>query len=136
MPSKSNKIWPQQWRDRLKTDPDAHQRYLKSEREWYLRQKESGSKKLVKDLTSRQHRRQKRAWEKQQRNHRKSVKEAPNTLTQPGSPDNDVPIVNRAMPPESSELKMKSGRPKVRYDRAKAYRTKGFKLKYKLHTVH
>ena len=43
--------------------------------------------------------------QRQQRSHRKSVKEAPNTLTPPGSPDNDVPIAIRAMPPESSELK-------------------------------
>ena len=61
--------------------------------------------------------------EKQQRNHRKGVKEARNTLTPPVSPDNDVPIANRAMPPESSELKTKRGRPKMRSNRTKAYDT-------------
>ena len=42
------------------------------------------------------------------------------SLTPPGSPDNDVPMANRAMPAKSSELKTKRGRPKVRRERAKA----------------
>ena len=45
------------------------------------------------------------------------------SLTPPGSPDNDVPIANSAIPPESSELKTKRERPKVRRDRARAYHT-------------
>ena len=48
------------------------------------------------------------------------MKEAPD-LT--GSRDNEVPIANSAMPPESCELNTKRGRPRVRRDIAKAYRT-------------
>ena len=44
----SKKIRSQQWRDRLKIDPDAYQSYLQSARERYLRRKESASKKFVK----------------------------------------------------------------------------------------
>ena len=108
----------------------AHEEYLQRERGRYARRKETGSRKCVKDMTPREHRRQKHAWKRDQRVHREHVKTAPTVITPPRSPG--VVADQAPAPPQPSNAAR--GRRKVRRDRSKAYRTIN-KLTVKLETL-
>ena len=115
MAPKSGKERSKAWRDRVKNNPDAYEDYLKKERERYSRRKEIGSRKLVADMTGREHRRQRAAWRRQQASHRAGEKRANlATMTPPSTPPPG---------PSNDDHRRQRGRKAVRKDRAKAYRT-------------
>ena len=130
LPPKSAKERQKQWRDRKKLNAAAHEEYLQRERGRYARRKETGSRKCVKDMTPREHRRQKHAWKRDQRVHRERVKTAPTVITPPPSPG--VVADQAPAPPQPSNAAR--GRRKVPRDRSKAYRTIN-KLTVKLETL-
>ena len=129
MPPKSVKERSKTWRDRLKEDPEAYQKYLQKERERYKQRKETGSRKLVQDMTPREHRKQTKAWRKHQIDHREKCRKIDEAcdVTPPHSPHRNLQL------PESHQKR--KGRKNVRRDRAKAYRTIEH-LKVKLDTAH
>ena len=52
----------QRYREKRDADPTRRAEYLLSEQDRYLKDKAQGRKKCVKDMTPREHRKQKKAW--------------------------------------------------------------------------
>ena len=132
----------QRGRDKVKNDPHLREQYLIAEKARYREQLETGSRKLVADMSSREQRKARRAWRVSAKLHRyrKNKNEAAIEAvgTPPATPENNnpepnnighIPVPANGMPPttphatESGNDKQKRGRKNVRRDRAKAYRT-------------
>lgn len=140
----------QRFRDKIKADADKHSQYLLSERKRYVEQKQKGSRKLIGDLTERGQRMRRKVWRIQQHASRQARKTAPTLLGETDSLDTSLSTTvttSTATPSTASastlcpsttpqhtvtpsttgnkhgEAVKRSGRKKVRRDRAKAYRT-------------
>ena len=58
----SNAEKQRRYRERRDNDPDRRAAYLKKEQETYKKSVDDGKRKLVKDMTPREHRNQRKAW--------------------------------------------------------------------------
>ena len=78
-----------QRRYRAKRDADAQRRseYLQKEKDKYKRDKDIGKKKLVKDMTCREHRSAKKKWRTYKQSVKKMQKDLAKQLTPPQTPD-------------------------------------------------
>ena len=105
----SAKEQQQRWRDKKKSTPEGLAEYKRAEQQRYVHRKETGSRKLVKDMTAREHRvvRKKwREWKVESIRRRETESQQELQPCDHHTHDKDV-----------------RGRRKVRKDRAKAYRT-------------
>ena len=105
----------QRWRDRKKSTPEGLAEYKRAEHDRYEHRKQTGSRKLVKDMSAREHRMQRKKWRTWKvdsvRRHAVSQQEL-----QP------VPEIQSSTITSNTDKNLR-GRRKVRKDRAKAYRT-------------
>ena len=103
-----------------KSTPEGLLAYRQSERDRYERRKQLGSRKLVKDMSTREHRMQMRKWRKWKsdsiRRHREN-EQLPNVAS---TPTVETPEIQSSTVSSGAKLR---GRKKVRKNRAKAYRT-------------
>ncbi|KAK6183523.1 hypothetical protein SNE40_010993 [Patella caerulea] len=82
----------QRWyRQRRDADPERRARYLQNEKDKYIKDKETGKKKQVKDMSKREHRLKKKEWRQYKKDFKARQKAAENILTPPGSPIMPVP---------------------------------------------
>lgn len=105
----------QRWRDRKKSTQEGLAEYKRAEHERYEHRKQTGSRKLVKDMSAREHRMQLRKWRTWKANSIRRQPESQHQL-QP------VPEVQSSTITSNTDTKLR-GRRKVRKDRAQAYRT-------------
>jgi len=116
----------QRWRDKKKSTHNALAEYKCAEHERYLRRKQTGSRKLVKDMSEQEHHIQKRRWRswkddsiRRRRENQQELLALDSAVLSNASESIQVDEVN-----STTQLTVKvRGRKKVRKDRAKAYRT-------------
>ena len=88
---------------RMRRDADSERRmkYLQASKKKYKKDKESGNRKLAKDMTPRELRKQRKEWKQRQKNSRERKKEVQNLHTPPTTPpelSNQAGPSNRAEP--------------------------------------
>ena len=111
----------QRWRDRKKSTPEGLAEYQHAEHDRYERRKQTGSRKLVKDMSTREHRMQRKKWRTWKvdsiRRHTVSQQEL-----EPVPEIQSSAITSNELSTSNTDKNLR-GRRKVRKDRAKAYRT-------------
>ena len=112
MAPKSTKERSREWRECMRANPEPWEAYKQNEKGKYLRRKETGSRKLVKDMSDGEQRTQRKQWKRQKQNSRKGAKQY-EAMTPWNSPPNVYDL---------NQVRINVGRKKVRKDRAKAYR--------------
>ena len=91
MPPKTCKERSHEYRDTIRNDPERHEAYKKRERERYLRRKESGSRKVVCDMTNREHRSAKKNWRAAAKKYRINKRNEENALRTQATPPTSPP---------------------------------------------
>ncbi|KAK6178006.1 hypothetical protein SNE40_012852 [Patella caerulea] len=126
MAAKSKREMMAAKRAKTKMDPEAHQAYLKSERERYRKRKELDKIKDITKMSEREKRSQRNTWRKCKREHRRKRNEAATEATTPElfTPEPTPP----RQPQENIEQAVPShqkgaGRRKIRREEKRAYRT-------------
>ncbi|XP_033736384.1 uncharacterized protein LOC117324573 [Pecten maximus] len=123
-----------EWRERQRENPEKHEEYKRKERERNKKRREKGLIQPIGNLGERDQRSQRRKWKINQRNKRQNDKDLQKQLesieTPPMSPS-QAAAANITVPSARAETLQRTGRKKVRKDRAKAYRDI-YKLKIKL----
>lgn len=92
--------------ERMKNDPEKRETLREKERLKYQKKKEKGIKKLVKDMTPREHREAKKKWKvyaAKHRNKTKALRNVTNAFLRENTPESEQS--NRSLPvtPEVSE---------------------------------
>lgn len=85
-----------------KNDPQKREELREKERLKYLKKKEKGTRKLVKDMTPREHREAKKKWREhcnKYRSKKKVLRNVTNTYMRENTPDSEVS--NPCQPPTS-----------------------------------
>jgi len=121
----------QRWRDKKKSTHNGLAEYKCAEHERYLRRKQTGSRKLVKDMSEQEHRIQKRRWWSWKDDSIRRRRENQQELLDLELLDLDSSVLSNASESiqvdevnSTTQLTVKvRGRKKVRKDRAKAYQT-------------
>lgn len=90
---------------RLKNDPQKKEEIKEKERQKYQKKKEKGTRKLVKDMSRREHKAVKKTWKEhctKYRAKKKNLKEITNTFIRENTPDSIDPPVECRAPLRSS----------------------------------
>lgn len=112
--------------ERIKNDPQKREELREKERLKYLKKKEKGTRKLVENMTSREHREAKKKWRKhckKYRNKKKVLANITNSFMRENTPDSDASNSCRMSTSEVPELV------KTKIDRNKLLRHKIKKMK-------
>lgn len=107
--------------ERIKNDPQKREELREKERLKYLKKKEKGTRKLVENMTSREHREAKKKWRKhcrKYRNKKKVLANITNSFMRENTPDSDASNSCRMSTSEVPELV------KTKIDRNKLLRHK------------
>lgn len=105
----SNAQRQRKFRQNRDNNPEQRQLYLQKEKVKYQKDKETGKKKCVKDMTTREHRAIRKRWRTHKRKRRDKQKEQQNILTPPESPAVDVQNQNDGQSRQKKEsLKKKN----------------------------
>lgn len=89
--------------ERIKNDPQKKEALRETERLKYLKKKEKGTRKLVENMTPRQHREAKKTWKKhctKYRNKKKGLANITNAFIRENTPESDVSNSSQMPTPE------------------------------------
>lgn len=101
--------------ERLKNDPQKKEEMKEKERQKYQKKKEKGKRKLVKDMSRREHKAVKKVWREHCSKYRvkkKVVKDITNNFVRENTPDSENAAEERQAPLRSSESALVKARKK------------------------
>lgn len=122
--------------ERNKNDPQKREELREKERIKYLKKKEKGTRKLVKNMTSREHREAKKKWKEhctKYRSKRKVLRNVTNTFVRENTPDSETNPTQPPTPQISESIRTQKNREKMlryRMRKKKDEEIKTLKKKY------